>query len=73
MTYYGVKPQHTNPASPNENGDAEQSHHRFKRAVEQALLLRGVASLGTWPSTRSFSRTCSRSATRVGGRGWPKR
>jgi hypothetical protein len=41
MKYYGVKPQHTNPASPHENGDAEQSHHRFKRAVEQALLLRG--------------------------------
>lgn len=41
MRYYGVKPQHTNPASPNENGDCEQSHHRFKRAVEQGLLLRG--------------------------------
>jgi hypothetical protein len=41
MRYYGVAPRHTNPASPNENGDAEQSHHRFKRAVEQALLLRG--------------------------------
>ncbi len=41
MRYYGVKPRHTNPASPNENGDAEQSHHRFKRAVEQTLLLRG--------------------------------
>jgi hypothetical protein len=25
----------------NENGDVEQSHHRLKRAVEQALLLRG--------------------------------
>jgi hypothetical protein len=41
MRYYGVSPRHTNPASPNENGDAEQSHHRFKRAMEQALLLRG--------------------------------
>ena len=41
MKYYGVKPLHTNPASPHENGDAEQSHHRFKRAVEQALMLRG--------------------------------
>lgn len=41
LRYYGVKPQHTNPASPNENGDAEQSHHRLKRAVDQALLLRG--------------------------------
>jgi hypothetical protein len=47
MRYYGVKPQHTNPASPNENGDAEQSHHRFKRAVEQALLLRGSRDFGT--------------------------
>lgn len=41
VDHYGVKPQHTNAASPNENGDVEQSHHRFKRAVEQALLLRG--------------------------------
>jgi hypothetical protein len=41
MKYYGVKPEHTNPASGNENGDVEQSHHRFKRAVDQALLLRG--------------------------------
>jgi hypothetical protein len=41
LKYYGVKPQRTNASSPHENGDAEQSHHRFKRAVEQALLLRG--------------------------------
>src|SRR6516225_7264352 len=41
MKYYGVKPVHTNPASPHENGDAEQSHHRFKKAAEQALMLRG--------------------------------
>ena len=41
MKYYGVKPEHTNPASGNENGDVEQSHHRFKRAVDQALMLRG--------------------------------
>ena len=41
MKYYGVRSLHTNPASPHENGDAEQSHHRFKRAVEQAVMLRG--------------------------------
>jgi len=41
MKYYRVKPEHTNPASGNENGDVEQSHHRFKRAVGQALMLRG--------------------------------
>jgi len=41
MRYYGVKPEHTQAASPNENGDCEQSHYRFKKAVDQALLLRG--------------------------------
>lgn len=41
LKYYGVKPQRTNASSPHENGDAEQSHHRFKKAVDQALLLRG--------------------------------
>jgi hypothetical protein len=41
LNYYGVRPRRTNAASPHENGDAEQSHHRFKRAVDQALLLRG--------------------------------
>src|SRR6266566_429610 len=54
MTYYGVKPQHTNPASPNENGDAEQSHHRFKRAVEQALLLRGSREFGSLTEYAQF-------------------
>ncbi len=46
MRHYGVKPQHTNPASPHENGDAEQSHHRLKKAVAQALLLRGSRDFG---------------------------
>jgi hypothetical protein len=54
MQYYGVKPQHTNPASPNENGDAEQSHHRFKRAVEQALLLRGSREFGNLAEYAQF-------------------
>src|ERR1700694_3069294 len=36
-----LKGQHTNPGQAHENGDSEQSQHRFKRAVEQALLLRG--------------------------------
>lgn len=47
MKYYGVKPEHTNPASGNENGDVEQSHHRFKKAVEQALMLRGSRDFGS--------------------------
>ena len=54
MKYYGVKPQHTNPASPHENGDAEQSHHRFKKAVEQALMLRGSRDFGDMAEYAQF-------------------
>lgn len=41
LKHYGVEGARINPGQPNENGDVEQSHHRFKRAVEQALILRG--------------------------------
>ena len=41
LDHYGLEPQKTNPNSGNENGDVEQRHHRFKRAVDQALMLRG--------------------------------
>ena len=41
LRYYGVEPERTNPARANENGDVEQRHYRFKKAVEQALMLRG--------------------------------
>ena len=36
LRHYGLKGQVTNPASGQENGDAEQSQHRFKRALDQA-------------------------------------
>jgi len=39
--HYGFIGEKTQPASPNENGDVEKSHHLFKKAVEQALILRG--------------------------------
>ena len=41
MRHYGVKAERTNPARANENGDIEQRHYRFKKAVEQSLILRG--------------------------------
>lgn len=41
VDHYGVTPCRTNPNSPNENGDVEQRNYRFKKAVDQALLLRG--------------------------------
>jgi hypothetical protein len=41
LEHYGLLAEKTNPNSGNENGDVEQRHHRFKRAVDQALMLRG--------------------------------
>ena len=41
LDHYGLKGCKTNPDSPHENGDVEQRHYRFKKAVDQALLLRG--------------------------------
>lgn len=41
MRHYGVTPEATNAYSGHENGDCEQSHRRFKEALEQELLLRG--------------------------------
>ena len=39
--HYGLRASHNNPGRGHENGDVEQAHHRFKRAVEQEMILRG--------------------------------
>jgi hypothetical protein len=41
LSHYRLTGQKIQAGKPNENGDVEQSNHRLKRAVEQALLLRG--------------------------------
>ena len=41
INHYGLVGQRTNPNSGNENGDVEQRHYRIKRAIDQALMLRG--------------------------------
>jgi hypothetical protein len=41
LRHYGLEGQKIQAGQGHENGDVEQRHHRFKRAVEQALLLRG--------------------------------
>lgn len=41
MRHYGMEGRKIQTGRPNENGDVEQRHYRFKRALEQALLLRG--------------------------------
>ncbi|MCK5233083.1 MAG: IS21 family transposase [Desulfobulbaceae bacterium] len=47
LSHYKLTGRKTNPASPNENGDVEQRNHRFKRAVDQALMLRGSRDFAT--------------------------
>ncbi len=41
MCHYGMEPRHTQPRSPQQNGAIEQRHYRLKRAVADALSLRG--------------------------------
>jgi len=41
LGHYGLVGEATNPASGHENGDCEQGHRQFKRALDQALLVRG--------------------------------
>jgi hypothetical protein len=47
LRYYNVEGEKTNPNSGNENGDIEQRHNRLKKAVEQALILRGNRDFST--------------------------
>ncbi len=41
LGHYGLEGRMIQAAKANENGDVEQRHHRFKRAADQALMLRG--------------------------------
>jgi len=41
IRHYDMRASHNNPGRGHENGDIEQSHHRFKRAVEPEMILRG--------------------------------
>jgi len=47
LRHYKLDGRRTNPASPNENGDVEQSNNRFKEAVDQSLMLRGSRDFST--------------------------
>ena len=40
LAHYGLTPQAIQARKANQNGDAEQSHNRFKQAIDQALMLR---------------------------------
>jgi len=52
--YYGFEGSKIQANCPNENGDVEQSHHRFKRALDQALMLRGSRDFDTVKDYKRF-------------------
>ena len=54
LRHYSLEGKMIQAARPNENGDVEQRHHRFKRAVEQSLLLRGSRDFESREAYASF-------------------
>ena len=54
LKHYGLKGEKIQAASPNENGDIEQSHYRFKKAVDQSLMLRGSRDFADRSEYASF-------------------
>lgn len=56
MAHYGVEADRNTPGRAHENGSVEQAHHRFKRAVEQALLMRGTRAFADRASYEAFLR-----------------
>jgi hypothetical protein len=52
--YYGFTSAKTQPNCPHENGDVEQRHFRFKKAVDQALILRGSRDFASREEYQSF-------------------
>ena len=56
LDHYGMRASHNSPGRAHENGDVEQSHYRFKRAVDQALKLRGSPDFATRDDYLEFLR-----------------
>jgi hypothetical protein len=46
MAYYAITGEKIQAGEAHENGDVEQRHHRFKRAVGQEMMLRGSRDFG---------------------------
>lgn len=54
LDHYGLRGRRIQAGKANENGDVEQSHYRFKQAVDQALMLRGSRDFGERPEYAKF-------------------
>src|SRR5512147_2783502 len=56
LDHYGLQAQAIQPRQAHENGDVEQSHYRFKQAVDQALMLRGSRDFASRGKYETFLR-----------------
>jgi hypothetical protein len=56
LRHYRMEGQKIQAGKANENGDIEQRHYRLKRAVEQALLLRGSRDFASITDYKRFLR-----------------
>lgn len=56
LAHYRMQADCNTAGRGHENGDVEQAHHRFKRCVEQALLLRGSREFATRVQYEMFLR-----------------
>lgn len=56
LKHYGMRGEKTQAAKANENGDVEQRHNRFKKALSQALMLRGNSDFDSIEEYRLFLR-----------------
>jgi hypothetical protein len=67
MAHYGMQPTWNNVSIAHENGDVEQSHHRFKEAVDQALRVRASRDFATRAAYEHFLQNLvhERNQTRV--------
>lgn len=54
LTHYRLEGEKTQAGKAHENGDAEQSHHQIKRALKQALMLRGSREFADRGSYEAF-------------------
>jgi len=54
LKHYGLEGKKIQVGKPNENGDIEQRHYRFKKAVDQALMLRGSRDFSSRDEYKGF-------------------
>lgn len=54
LNHYGLSGERTNAGKAHENGDVEKSHHLFKNALDQSLMLRGSRDFASRESYEKY-------------------